>query len=528
MNGDIQSSTVLYLETLRRIAMGMGPHRGFHASLQSLLALLAERHGFLRPHLVIFDPETRTLRLCVTENTPRSGQVVYEPGVGVTGQVFVSGQSVIVERLKDHPVFLNKFFARTEDELASLAFLSVPILAPPAVGEMAEGQARRVIGVLSVDTRQASRDILEMYRNFLEVVASMIAAQAAYLQDDMARQQRMSERAGKHSLPEDDSLSMIAQSPRMQAVLKQAACVARGRSPVLLYGETGTGRARLAALIHAAGPRHDMPMVRFRVATDTGKTLSEEGMERELFGYRKGAFSGAVQTRKGLFELAHCSTLFFDGVDALSPRLQARLLQLLQEKRVTRIGGGQPLDVDVRLIFATTVDLASLSRQGLFLEDLYNRISPVCITIPPLRERPEDIPPLAECFLYRYAESCGRAVQRIAAPAREILCRYAWPGNIRELAQCIEQAVQVGHGPVLEADHLPPAVQEVRRSLPFTEAVACFEQELLRDALQQTRGNMFQAAKKLQVSYRIFNYKVKKYGLDPHNSARIIPLQGQQ
>ena len=513
------SPVTVYLETLRLIASSMGPQRGFQVSLQFLLALLAERHGFLRPHLVIFDPETRTLRLCVADGAPRAGQVVYEPGMGVTGQVFVSGKPVIVECLKNHPVFLSKFFERTDEELASLAFLSVPVLAPLAAWEAGEGQARRVIGVLSVDTPRASREQLEMYKSFLEVVASMIATQAAYLQDDMARQQRLSERGGNGTeLLGGLEDGVICESAAMHEVLKEASYAANARSPVLISGEPGTGKARLAALIHAAGPRHDMPLVRFYSVTEDTERPSDELLERELFGYRKGAFPGAMQTRKGLFELAHCSTLFLDNVDRLSLSLQAKLLHVLQEKSVTRVGGGQPVPVDVRLVCSTRQNLSQLVEQGRFLADLFNRLSAISIQLPPLRERREDIIPLAEHFLKILGESCGRNMERIASPAKELLEHYSWPGNIRELAQYIESAIRAGDGPVLRAVHLPMELQKTchGKTLPFNDAVAQFEQELLIDALQRAKGNMLQAARDLQVTYRIVNYKVKKYGIDPH------------
>ncbi len=514
----VHSPVTVYLETLRLIASSMGPQRGFQASLQFLLALLAERHGFLRPHLVIFDPETRTLRLCVADGAPRAGQVVYEPGMGVTGQVFVSGKPVIVECLKNHPVFLSKFFARTEEELASLAFLSVPVLAPLAAWEAGEGQVRRVIGVLSVDTPGAPREELEMYRSFLEVVASMIATQAAYLQDDMARQQRISERSEKGIMTGGLEDGVVCESAAMRDVMKQAGYAAHARSPVLISGEQGTGKARLAALIHAAGPRHDMPLVRFYSVADDTEQPSDELLERELFGYRKGAFPGAMQTRKGLFELAHCSTLFLDNVDRLSLPLQAKLLHVLQEKTVTRVGGGQPVPVDVRLVCATRENLPLLVEQGRFLADLFNRISAISIHLPPLRERPEDILPLAEYFLKVQGESCGRNMERIASPAKELLEHYSWPGNIRELAQCIETGIHAADGTVLRAVHLPMELQKnaAEKTLPFNEAVARFEQELLIDALQRAGGNMLQAARDLQVTYRIVNYKIKKYGIDPH------------
>ncbi len=337
---------VPYMETLQRIAAGMGPQRGFQSSLNSLLSLLTERHGFLRPHLVIFDPETRTLRLCVADGAPRSAQVVYEPGMGVTGQVFVTGKPVIVECLKGHPVFLSKFFMRTDEELSSLAFLSVPVLAPQMSWEPGREQARKVIGVLSVDTPRASREELERQRCFLEVVAGMIAAQATYLQDDMARQQRLAERRGdRPHVAGDLDGGILAVSESMCEALKQASYAGHGRGPVLLRGEPGTGKARVAAFIHTASVRNELPLVRFyasRLQSPGADRLTEEQAERELFGYRKGAFPGAVQTRKGLFELANCSTLFIEDIDKLSLSIQAQILHVLQEQSVVRMGEGSP------------------------------------------------------------------------------------------------------------------------------------------------------------------------------------------
>ena len=517
---------VPYMETLQRIAAGMGPQRGFQSSLNSLLSLLTERHGFLRPHLVIFDPETRTLRLCVADGAPRSAQVVYEPGMGVTGQVFVTGKPVIVECLKGHPVFLSKFFVRTDDELSSLAFLSVPVLAPQLSWEPGREQARKVIGVLSVDTPRASREELERQRCFLEVVAGMIAAQATYLQDDMARQQRLAERRGdRPHVAGDLDGGILAVSESMCEALKQASYAGHGRGPVLLRGEPGTGKARVAAFIHTASVRNELPLVRFyasRLQSSGADRLTEEQAERELFGYRKGAFPGAVQTRKGLFELANCSTLFIEDIDKLSLSIQTQILHVLQEQSVVRTGGGQPVGVDVRFICSSSADLENLVAQGAFLEDLYNRITAFPITLPPLRERPEDILPLADMFLKASAEALGRTVERISTPAQELLLQYPWPGNAGELAQCMKLAVQGCDDLVLRAAHLPQSLQtsgDSRAALPFNDAVARFEQELLIDALQHAHGNMLQAARDLQVSYRIVNYKVKKYNIDPRSFA---------
>ena len=250
--------------------------------------------------------------------------------------------------------------------------------------------------------------------------------------------------------------------------------------------------------------------------------MTEEQAERELFGYRKGAFPGAVQTRKGLFELANCSTLFIEDIDRLPLSIQTQILHVLQDQSVIRMGGGQPVGVDVRFICSSAADLESLVAQGAFLEDLYNRITAFPITLPPLRERPEDILPLADMFLKASAEAMGRTVERISTPAQELLLQYPWPGNAGELAQCMRLAVQGCDDLVLRAAHLPQFLQtsgDSRTALPFNDAVARFEQELLIDALQHAHGNMLQAARDLQVSYRIVNYKVKKYKIDPRSFA---------
>ena len=493
-----------YFETLRRIALDMGPQRVFQAKARSVLGMLAERHGFLRPHLMIFDPQTRMLHLCMAESVPRNGQVVYEPGVGVTGQVFATGRPVIVERLLGHPVFMNKFFARTSEEMANLAFVSVPV--PVCSGS---GEDIQVIGVLGADTPCAPREELEIKCRFLEAVAAMLSTQVAYMQDDLARQQRLSaasEAEGEH---------LVAVSKTMRLAMEQAVYAGRNRGSVLISGESGTGKERLAAVVHAASPRGDLPMVRFR-----GAGLSDESARRELFGYRKGAFPGATQTHKGLFELAGSSTLFLDDVETLSLPLQRQIFQALQDQEISRVGGGEPVPIDVRLICSTTQSLEQRVSSGDFLEELRSRISAFSIQLAPLRERREDILPLARYFMKIAAENAGRCVERISAPAQELLARYSWPGNIHELRRCMEQAVSVCEDKILRAGHLPSALRiadedEQRPSLSFNDAVARFEQELLTDALQRTQGNMLQAARELQASYRIVNYKVKKYGIDP-------------
>lgn len=534
MNQDEQSFLFreprAYLETLRLITAIIGPERGFLVSVQTILSLLAKRHGFLRPHLVIFDPETRTLRLCVANGIPRKEQVVYEPGMGVTGQVFVSGKPIIIEHIKDYPLFLNRFFARTEDELASCAFICVPVLAPQRRSGSSIGEARHVIGVLSIDTPQAEMPVLETHKQFLEVVAGIIATQATSMQADMTNQQRLN----RHLRTQWEVCSeegIIAVSPYMRESLEQAGYAAQGRTPILLIGEPGTGKSHLAAFIHALSERHSFPLYSFfcdfykklsrsekEQPEGTSNRTSEEG-ERRLFGYRKGAFPEAFQTQKGLFELAHCSSLYLKDVDTLPLTFQTRLLQLLQEQIVIRVGGGEPIPVDVRLLCSSSRDLEPLVKEGLFLEGLYQRLTIFPLHLESLRKRPADILPLALFFLRKEAEAQKRPVPRLSASAQVVLQEYSWPGNIPELIQCMQTALFSCDKGVIHTMHLPIRLQKTGElsCSPFNESVTLFEQELLIEALRHTHGNMLKAARYLQTSYRIINYKVKKYGIDPRS-----------
>lgn len=244
-----------YLETLRRIVNTLGPQRSFHSSLRGLLRTLAERHAFLRPHLVIYDPEARTLRLCLADTPPKAEDVVYQPGVGITGQVFTLGRPVIVERICESGLFQNKFFTRTPEETAALAFISVPVF---GLGE--ESVAPEVLGVLSVDTPAAPRPALETQRRFLEVTAGLIGQQVAYLQGEMIRRGdpvRGTEPGEDESFPD-----VLAVSKPMRRIVRQVRQAASSRVSVLLRGGPGVGKETLADLLHRSGPRRDMPLVR--------------------------------------------------------------------------------------------------------------------------------------------------------------------------------------------------------------------------------------------------------------------------
>jgi len=503
-----------WLETLRLMASEMGPKHPFQSSLTSILRKLSERHGFLRPHLVLFDPETGMLRLSLAEAQPREKHGGYAPGVGVTGQVFATGRSVIVEKLKGDKLFLSLLFERSDEEMERLSFISVPILAPMGDGPFA---AREVIGTLNADTTFVSRDDLEQRRVFMEVIAAMIANEAAYLQEDLGRQRRLpAQRSGDFAAAEEGENTFIAQSKVMRHILEQVAHIAQGRAPVLLCGEPGVGKERIAERIHASSPRSDVPLIVCHCGT-----IPPERLLSELCGYQKGAFLGAMQTQKGLFEQANTGTIFLDAVDALTPPAQEALLRLVKEHTVLRQGGSGPVSVDVRVIAATSASLDALVAEGRFSRELCERLNACALHIPPLRERREDIVPLVEHLLSRLAGSPEEQIKRISFPALELMTRYFWPGNISELTSALQRAAQYCEDQVIRAGDLPPSLQTAESSateagLSLGDAVTRFEKELLVDALIKAGGNMLKAARDLKSSYRIVNYKVKKYGIDPH------------
>lgn len=523
-SGSLASGLEPYLATLRQIVAEMGPQRPFQPSLKAVLRTLSKNHEFLRPHLVIFDPETKTLKLSLTHGTAKNAEATYQPGQGITGQVFTTGQPVLVPRMAEHPDFLNRAFGRSQEELAHLAFICVPVLAP----EKDQGGVSEVLGTLSVDAPGGSYDILEAQCRFLEVVAGLVANLAAYLQEEMARQKHLM--AQGLMINQDAGLqvgNIVAASKSMRLVLNQVAQVGPSRATVLLRGESGTGKELFAEAIHVASPRREMPLVKLNCAA-----LPSELVESELFGHQKGAFTGAVQTKKGLFELANRGTLFLDEIGELSLNAQAKVLRAIQEQEIQRLGSEQTVNVDVRLICATHQPLEELVEKGHFREDLYYRINVFPIFIPILRERREDILPLAEHFLRHFSEEYERNIKRISTPAIDLLTQYHWPGNVRELKNCIERAVLICDEEVIRTYHLPPSLQTAESSatdtnLSFCDSVAKFEQELLVDALKKARGNMLQAARDLRVSYRIVNYKVKKYGLDAKKYAMSGRAKGK-
>ncbi len=300
----------IWLETLLRIARGMGPDRPFQSGITSMLRTLSEKLSFYRAHLVLFDPETGLLRLSLADAQPKSNHANYAPGVGVTGHVFATGQPVIVKKMKGDPLFLSLLFERTEKELEELSFISVPIFAPSQKNSMS---AREVIGTLNADTMYVSDADLELRRLFLETAAALIANESAFLRENSGRYKAGSLQTGtKETALRNANEIFAVQAKTMDGILKHAQATVSGNMPVLISGEPGVGKKTLAVWIHYSGSRKDSPFI---VCSCLG--LTKDNALTELCGYQKSAFLGAMHTQKGLFEQANTGTIYLDAVDML-------------------------------------------------------------------------------------------------------------------------------------------------------------------------------------------------------------------
>jgi two-component system response regulator HydG len=316
-----------------------------------------------------------------------------------------------------------------------------------------------------------------------------------------------------------DSRNIIGTSSAMVRLLETVAQVAPSEATVLISGESGTGKELIAGAIHFNSTRKDGPFVKMNCAA-----VTETLLESELFGHEKGAFTGAHRLKEGRFRQAHGGSLFLDEVSEMSLSMQAKLLRVLQEREITRVGGEEAIKVDVRVIAATNKDLAQEIQAGHFREDLYYRLNVVGLTVPPLRERKEDIPLLAQYFMTRFAEKNRKPVKQITPQAMDRLLKHPWPGNVRELMNSIERAVVLSRSEYLDEQDLPtgarqdlseeqvsPAAASLPPDLPLDEV----EKATILKTLESVKGNKSEAARRLGITRRTLHKKLKKYGVMP-------------
>ncbi len=485
--------------------------------LTRVMQMITDGSSLRRATITLVDVDT--MELCIEAahglSSVEKGKGRYKVGEGVTGRVVQSGRAVVVPNVAESGEFLNRTGARNGEDLGEVSFLCVPL-----------GVAHGVVGALSVDRSMAAKQQLDADLRFLEIVAAMISQAVALQQEMVATTRRIQERQGRtNSANRNTPTGMVGRAKAMSRVYELIEQVAPANTTVLITGESGTGKELVAAAIHAQSARANKAFIRVNCGA-----LPEGVIDSELFGHERGAFTGATSMRKGRFELADGGTIFLDEIGELTPAAQVRLLRVLQERELERVGGTQTLRVDVRVVAATSRNLEELMGSNRYRPDLFYRLNVFPIHMPALRERASDITLLADHFVDKYNQIHGRAVRRIATSAIDALVGYHWPGNVRELENCIERAVLVSTDGVIHGRHLPPSLQTgVASDTQFRgrleDEVHEYERTLLLDTLKTTRGNMAAAARLLGMTERVIRLRVRRYDIDTRrfklNSSQI-------
>jgi Nif-specific regulatory protein len=506
-DGSGEHSDVRKLGTILELGEALAGTLNLQAGLYSVLEVLGRRCGAIRGAVTLCDKSTGILTVEAALGYPGQGERVrYRLGEGITGTVAETGAPAVIPRVSREPRFLHRA-AGPDVRREETTFICVPIIADGSVE-----------GTLSIEFPFVGERDWDRMVKVLRIAAGMIS-QALRIQRlvDVERQRLVEENTQlRQELRERyEFTNIVGNSGPMRRVYEQVAQVVGTNTTVLIRGESGTGKELIAHALHHHSPRAGKPFVRVNCAA-----LPETLVESELFGYERGAFTGAQARRKGRFELADGGTLFLDEIGELSLSTQVKLLRVLQEREFERLGGSDTVRVDVRMITATNKDLEQALAEGTFREDLYYRLNVFTICIPPLRERKSDVLLLAEHFVRKYTELHGRSIKRISTPAIDMMMTYHWPGNVRELENTIERAVLVAEGDVIHGHHLTPTLQTAEASGTvvsgsLAEAVAAFESNLIQDALKTTRGNRARAARLLSTTERIISYKIRRYGIDP-------------
>ncbi|WP_043815275.1 nif-specific transcriptional activator NifA [Desulfarculus baarsii] len=477
--------------------------------MQPVLELMSEQMDMLRGTITLLNRETGELMIEAAHglSAKQRQRGRYQLGEGITGKVVQTGRPMIVKDISEEPEFLDRTGARSGLDRRDISFICVPV----KIGQ-------EVIGALSVDRLYADEDSLEEEVRLLGVISSMVAQAVTLRRKSMEERERLLEENKRLQDKLKDRFhpaNIIGNSKVMQDVYDLIGQVSMSDATVLIRGESGTGKELVAHAIHFNSLRGQRPFIRVNCAA-----LPETVIESELFGHEKGAFTGALQQRKGRFELADGGTIFLDEVGDLSPTVQVKLLRVLQEKEFERVGGNQTIKVDVRILTATNRDLEDLAAHGQFRQDLYYRLNVFPIHLPPLCERGSDILLLANHFVEKFSRAAGKDIKRISTPAIDMLMSYHWPGNVRELENCIERAVILSTDDVVHGHHLPPTLQTAEASGTvlkgsLQESLDNLERELIIEALKNSRGNKAKAARTLGVTERIMGLRVERFGIDP-------------
>ncbi|TCO07117.1 sigma-54 interaction domain-containing protein [Natronoflexus pectinivorans] len=432
----------------------------------------------------------------------------YLPGEGIIGTVIETGKAVLIKKTGESESYLNRMRTPLKVNGEDVSFICVPIR-----------YKNETIGTLSFHKIYGKSHILfDEDVRLLKIVGSMIGRAVRRKQEyaeEMAQLLNENQTLKGVLSNQIQSDNIIGNSGKMSDVFALIESVAATDATVLIRGESGVGKELIADAIHQNSHRKEKPFIKVNCAA-----LPENLIESELFGHEKGAFTGAIATRAGRFEAADGGTLFLDEFGEIPLSTQVKLLRVIQQKEIERVGATKTIKTDVRIICATNRNLEELIQKGEFREDLYYRINVFPIYVPPLRERINDIPVLVNHFIDKFNKLHGKNIKRITSMAIDLLMVYHWPGNIRELENCLERACILSNDGVLRAHNMPPTLQTAVSSKTsetgtLETILEKHEKQLIMDAMVATKGNMVKAAKNLGITERMMGIRIKKYNIDP-------------
>ena len=528
------------LDIVEKISQILGDDLELKQVFQRAMGVLSERLDIRRASLVLWDDALDEARVVagvgMTAEEIQRGR--YARGEGVTGEVMATGAPQVLENIFNDQRFLNRTGRQAgggddaEGAAGPISFICVPIK-----------DGERTAGAISVDKPFVDQATLDADARLLTIIAGMTAQATrihhlVQVEKDrlLAENQQLQENlASKYRFT-----NIIGSSPAMDEVLGTIAQVAPSRATVLLLGETGTGKELLAKAVHFNSDRREKPFIRVNCGA-----LSPQLLESELFGHVRGAFTGAIKDKTGRFEASDGGTIFLDEIGTLDPQLQVKLLRVLQERELERVGDHHTIKIDVRVIAATNINLEEEVRKGAFREDLYYRLNVVTLDLPPLRARRQDIPVLIDHFLEKYNQENNRNLSKMSREVLNTMLRYPWPGNVRELENAIERAVVLSQGEEFTEELLPLQIRmfanqtrgdtndesvealsqrlathaiqqfEIYEGEIYDRLISEVERSLIREALEMNGGVKTRTADYLGINRNTLNKKVKDLSIEP-------------
>ena len=491
-------------------------------SFEIVMKKMAENLDIHRGILVLFEknePNKLSVYNAYNVTDEEMSKGIYKVGEGVVGKVVESGKPISIPDINAEPMFLNRMEIKRDKNVA-IAFIAVPI--------KIEGI---VVGVLAIEKRFETKELLQDEEDLMTLIANVIANKVKSWERILKEKENLiSENINlKKELQKSFAVdNIIGKSKAMLDVFELIRTVSDSNSSILILGESGTGKELVAQAIHVGSSRREAPFVSINCAS-----IPETLLESELFGYKKGAFTGAIADRKGKFQIANGGTIFLDEIGDMPLYLQAKLLRAIQEREIEPIGSEVKIKIDIRIISATNKDLDKLIKEGKFREDLYYRLNVIEIKIPPLRERKDDIPLLVNHFIKKYTQRDNKNVYGISQEALRVLQGYNWPGNVRELENIIERAVLLCRGNTIEIGNLPPFLMDIEE-VPdihiskwienfiknpvyngklYKKIIGHIEKELVLKSLIHNKRNKVKTAEFLGINRNTLRSKIEEYNI---------------